>query len=101
MDLEMSWDKSIATVAAGDTVHFFNTGSLVLPKWTHLVYEICFDHGQLYHQKHAHEKSHALMLLLFSLRVQSHFFLTFAHYNRLHDRTSMWIPLLAEVWYLL
>lgn len=26
MDLEMSWDKSIATVAAGDTVHFFNTG---------------------------------------------------------------------------
>lgn len=26
MDLEMSWDKKIATVAAGDTVHFFDTG---------------------------------------------------------------------------
>ncbi|CAN0438627.1 unnamed protein product [Ectocarpus sp. 12 AP-2014] len=25
MDLEMSWDKKIATVAAGDTVHFFDT----------------------------------------------------------------------------
>ena len=26
MDLEVSRDKSIATVAAGDTVHFFDTG---------------------------------------------------------------------------
>lgn len=26
MDLEMSWDKSIVTVAAGDAVHFFDTG---------------------------------------------------------------------------
>lgn len=28
MDLEISWDKSIATVAAGDTVHFFETGEI-------------------------------------------------------------------------
>lgn len=26
MDLEVSWDKAIVTVAAGETVHFFDTG---------------------------------------------------------------------------
>lgn len=30
MDLEMSWDKKIATVAAGDVVHFLDTG-VVMP----------------------------------------------------------------------
>lgn len=30
MDLEVSRDKSIATVAAGDTVHFLDTGQ---PVW--------------------------------------------------------------------